>query len=73
MKTFILILKGMLLYTTALATILFISGIDSLYDNGNFLYGLFIIAALIRICTLVLNKTDLEKLSLEDLFFKNNK
>lgn len=70
MKTLILILKGMLLYTTALVTILFISGIDSLYDRGYFLYGLFIVAALIRICTLTLNKADLEKLSFEGLFFK---
>lgn len=64
MRTFKLIIKGMLLYITILATIIFMMGIDSIYDNGYFLHGFVLIVLLIGICCKTINKEELEILTL---------
>lgn len=64
MRTFKLIIKGMLLYITILVTIIFMMGIDSIYDKGYFFYGVIIVAALIFVCYKTINKEELEMLTL---------
>ena len=50
MKTIKLILKGILLYTTMIAAMLYVCGIDSIYNNGYFLPATGIVALIIYIC-----------------------
>ena len=64
MRTFKLIIKGMLLYITILVTLIFMMGIDSIYDQGYFFHGLILVAALIFVCYKVINKKELEILTL---------
>ena len=64
MKTFKLIIKGMLLYITILVTIIFMMGIDSIYDNGYFFHGLILVLALVGVCYKNINKEELEMLTL---------
>ena len=64
MKTFKLIIKGMLLYITILVTIIFMMGIDSIYDQGYFFYGIMLIAVLIFMCYKTINKEELEMLTI---------
>lgn len=45
-----LILKGVLLYVTAFVVILFIGGVDSIYDNGLFIQFIIACAALCYAC-----------------------
>lgn len=63
MKTFKLIIKGMLLYITTLVTLLYMMGIDSIYDNGYFFHGLILVAILIGVCYKTINKEELEILT----------
>ena len=64
MKTFKLIIKGMLLYITILVTIIFMMGIDSIYDNGYFFHGLILVLILIGVCYKTINKREVEMLTL---------
>lgn len=64
MKTFKLIIKGMLLYITILVTIIFMMGIDSIYDNGYFFHGLILVLVLVGVCYKNINKEELEMLTL---------
>lgn len=64
MRTFKLIIKGMLLYMTTLVIMLFIIGIDSIYDQGYFFYGIMLIAVLIFMCYKTINKEELEMLTI---------
>ena len=64
MRTFKLIIKGMLLYITILATIIFMMGIDSIYDNGYFFHGLILVLVLVGVCYKNINKEELEMLTL---------
>ena len=64
MRTFKLIIKGMLLYMTTLVIVMFIIGIDSIYDQGYFFYGIMLIAVLIFMCYKTINKEELEMLTL---------
>ena len=50
MKTIKLILKGILFYTTIIVAMLYICGVDSIYDNGYFFPATGIVALLIYIC-----------------------
>ena len=68
MKKFKLIIKGMLLYITILATIIFMMGINSIYDNGYFFHGLILVAILIGACYKTINKEELEILTLNKYF-----
>ena len=64
MKTLKMILKGMLLYITTLVTMIFMMGVDSIYDQGYFFYGIMLVAALIFVCYKTINKEELEVLTL---------
>ena len=64
MRTFKLIIKGMLLYMTTLVILMFIIGIDSIYDLGYFFYGIMLIAVLIFMCYKTINKEELEMLTI---------
>lgn len=68
MKTFKLIIKGVLLYVTILVTLLYMMGIDSIYDNGYFFHGLILVLILIGVCYKTINKEELEILALNRYF-----
>ena len=63
MKTFKLIIKGVLLYVTTLVTLLYMMGIDSIYNNGYFIHGLIFVVALVFVCYKTINKEELEILT----------
>lgn len=44
------VFKGILLHTTMIALMLFIAGIDSLYDKGYLFPSIMVIAALLYAC-----------------------
>lgn len=68
MKAFKLIIKGVLLYVTILVTLLYMMGIDSIYDNGYFIHGLILVSILIGVCYKSINKEELEILTLSRYF-----
>lgn len=68
MKTIKLILKGILLYTTIIAAMLYICVVDSIYDNGYFLPATGIVALLIYICYKTITKEEANILSGNKLF-----
>ena len=59
-----LILKGVLLWVTAFAVILFISGVDSIYDNGYFIYSIVICAVLCYACYNLISEKELKEITL---------
>lgn len=70
MKRFKLILKGVLLWVTAFAVMLFISGADSIYDNGYFIQSLIAIAVMCYACYKLISEEELEKITLYKWFNK---
>ena len=68
MKTIKLILKGILLYTTIIVAMLYICGMDSIYDNGYFLLATGIMALLIYICYKTITEEEANILSGNKLF-----
>ena len=64
MRTFKLIIKGVLLYVTTLVTLIFMIGINSIYDQGYFSYGVMLVATLIFVCYKTISKEELEILTL---------
>ena len=68
MRTFKLIIKGVLLYVTIIVTLLYMMGIDSIYDNGYFFHGLILVLILIGVCYKTINKEELEILTLNRYF-----
>ena len=64
MRTFKLITKGVLLYVTTLVTLLYMMGIDSIYNNGYFIHGLILVLILIGVCYKTISKEELEILTL---------
>lgn len=68
MKTIKLILKGILLYTTIIAAMLYICGVNSIYDNGYFLPAIGIVALLIYICYKTITEEEANILSGNKLF-----
>lgn len=68
MNTFKLIIKGVLLYVITLVTLLYMMGIDSIYDNGYFIHGLILVSILIGVCYKSINKEELEILTLSRYF-----
>lgn len=54
----------MLLYITTLVTMIFMMGVDSIYDQGYFFYGIMLVAALVFVCYKTINKGELEVLTL---------
>lgn len=65
-----LILKGVLLWITAFAVMLFISGVDSIYDNGYFIQSLIVIAVMCYACYKLISEEELEKITLYKWFDK---
>lgn len=63
MKTIKLILKGVLLWVTAFAVMLFISGVDSIYDNGYFIHSIIVCAILCYTCYKLISEEELEVLT----------
>lgn len=65
-----LILKGVLLWITAFAVMLFISGVDSIYDNGYFFQTLMAVVVMILCCYKLISEEEFEILSLYRWFNK---
>lgn len=59
------ILKGILLYTTILVIMLFIMGIDSIFDNNLVLEWILTIAILLILCYKLLSNEDIKILTLD--------
>lgn len=68
MKTIKLILKGILLYTTMIAAMLYVCGVDSIYNNGYFIPATGIVALLIYICYKTITEEEADILSGNKLF-----
>lgn len=68
MRTFKLIIKGVLLYMTILVALLYMMGIDSIYDNGYFFHGLILVSILVGVCYKIIDKEELEILTLNRYF-----
>jgi hypothetical protein len=64
MKKIKMIFKGMLLYITVLVTMIFMMGVDGIYDQGYFFYGLILVLILVGVCYKSINKEELEILTL---------
>lgn len=58
-----LILKGILLYSTVFIVMLFISGIDSICENNYVIQFLIAIFFLISICCKLITNTELKQLT----------
>lgn len=65
-----LILKGVLLWITAFAVILFISGVDSIYDNRYFIHSIVICVVLCYACYKLISEEELEKITMCKWFDK---
>ena len=63
MKRIKIVLKGLLLYTTILSFLLFMMGVDSIYDNGYFFEWSLIEGILLLLCYRFIKTEDLEVLS----------
>ena len=63
MNRFKLILKGIMLWTTAFVTVLFIAGIDSIYDNGYFFQILIAIVVMIFCCCKLISEEEFKKIT----------
>lgn len=64
----ILILKGLLLYVTVLFILLFIAGIDSIYEQGYFVEAIIIGTILCIICTKSIPYEELKILTFSKYF-----
>lgn len=67
MNRFNLILKGILLWTTAFVTIFFIAGIDSIYDNGYFFQTLIAVVVMIFCCHKLISEEEFKKVTFYNL------
>lgn len=63
MKRFKLILKGVLLWVTTFAVILFMSGVDSIYDNGYFIHSIIVCVILYYACYKLISEEEFEILT----------
>lgn len=64
MNKFKLIIKGILLWATAFVTILFVTGVDSIYDNGYFFQTLIAVIVMIFCCYKLISEKEFEILTL---------
>lgn len=67
-----LILKGVLLYTALLVSILTVMGVETLYDNGNLLYAISASILLLYWCKKQISREESDILSLNKFFRKHN-
>ena len=70
MRKFKLTIKGIMLWITAFVTILFVSGVDSIYDNGYFFQTIIAVAVMIFFCYKLISEEEFEILSLYRWFNK---
>ena len=68
MKRLKIILKGVLLWITTFAVILFMSGVDSIYNNGYFIHSITVCVVLCYACYKLISKEELEVLTLSKWF-----
>lgn len=61
----VLVCKSILLYTTAIVTMIYIAGIDSINDNGHFFKATALVAGLIFACYKILSEKDIETLTFQ--------
>ena len=67
MNKFKLILKGIMLWITAFVTMLFIAGIDSIYDNGYFFQTLIAVVVMIFCCHKLISEEEFKKVTFYNL------
>ena len=67
MNKFKLILKGTMLWITAFVTILFVAGVDSIYNNGYFFQALMDVAVMIFCCYKLISKEEFKKVTFYNL------
>lgn len=57
-----LIIKGMMVWVTILSTLLFIAGIDSIYDNGYFFQTLIAVMTMCYACFKFVSKEEYKRI-----------
>lgn len=67
MNRFKLILKGIMLWITAFVTILFVAGVDSIYDNGYFFQTLIAVVVMIFCCHKLISEEEFKKVTFYNL------
>ena len=67
MNKFKLILKGTMLWITAFVTILFVAGVDSIYNNGYFFQTFMAVAVMIFCCYKLISKEEFKKVTFYNL------
>lgn len=70
MNKFKFIIKGILLWITTFVTILFVAGVDSIYDNGYFFQTLIAVVVMIFCCYKLISEKEFEVLYLYRWFNK---
>ena len=70
MKTLKLIYKGILLYTTTIIIALVLCGIDSIVEQGQFIYWASITVLLVYVCYKIISRKELDILTLNRYFNK---
>lgn len=70
MNKFKLTLKGIMLWITAFVTMLFIAGMDSIYDNGYFIHSIIVCVVLCYTCYKLISEEEFEILTLYKWFNK---
>lgn len=68
MKTLKLISKGVLLWVTTFAVLIFIVGVEGIYEQGYYVYAILICAALCYTCYKVISKEEFDILTFAKLF-----
>lgn len=67
-----MVCKGILLYTTFILSMLYIGGVDSIYDQGYFIPATIVVATLIYVCYKTISEQELDTLLLTKVFGKYN-
>ena len=67
MNKFKLIIKGIMLWITAFVTILFVSGVDSIYDNGYFFQTFVAVVVMIFCCYKLISEEEFKKITFYNL------
>ena len=62
MKRFKLVLKGILLWVTLFTNIIFVSGVDSIYDAGYFIPAIIICVILCYACNRLISEKEYKKI-----------
>lgn len=64
----LLVLKGIIFHITLICALLYVAGIDDIFDKGYFFPATIVVAALIYLCYCIINETELKKICFEDYF-----